>query len=344
MGNRQSAIVPVRSLPLAALNRRVSPCLRAFVASCLVVTTTALAQSGGGYVIKKSTVDAGGHSNLTGGAYKLGGSVGQPDAANLSGGGYTLTGGFWAPTSPCAIAAAAIAETILDSSGLTVPSVKNRFLSFSVGAPGLQRAVRVKFVSLPGAFGILNGTSRWVDTPFTASELPSKNLADPVGTEASFMAAKLSTTPVFNDWSTFGMVHVYDERIIPSRKQPALPLEPAIYWIQITCEACDPNVEASYSPPLVIQNPRWGDLTALAGNPAQFRAPDGIVSVTDDVIGLLNKFGGAVGAPIKARAEMQGVGAGGPASLVNGKIEIGDALAVLGAFSGGSYPFPPPAP
>jgi len=55
------------------------------------------AQSGGGYNIKKSTIDGGGVTFHTGGAYRLGGTVGQHDAGNLSGGGYKLTGGFWSP-------------------------------------------------------------------------------------------------------------------------------------------------------------------------------------------------------------------------------------------------------
>ena len=62
---------------------------------------SAFAQSGGGYVITKSTIDSGGHSNLTdvGGAYILGGTVGQHDAAVLAdvGGAYKLSGGFWSP-------------------------------------------------------------------------------------------------------------------------------------------------------------------------------------------------------------------------------------------------------
>ena len=41
------------------------------------------------------TVDGGGWTFSTGGAYSLGGTVGQPDAGALTGGEYTLNGGFW---------------------------------------------------------------------------------------------------------------------------------------------------------------------------------------------------------------------------------------------------------
>jgi len=54
-------------------------------------------KSGGGCNIKKSTIDSGGHSNLTAGGYKLGGTVGQNDASDHTGGGYVLTGGFGSP-------------------------------------------------------------------------------------------------------------------------------------------------------------------------------------------------------------------------------------------------------
>jgi hypothetical protein len=41
------------------------------------------------------TVDGGGATFSRGGAYALGGTIGQPDAGVLRGGGYTLAGGFW---------------------------------------------------------------------------------------------------------------------------------------------------------------------------------------------------------------------------------------------------------
>ena len=59
------------------------------------VRYVALAQSGGPYDLTWSSVDSGGHIFSTGGAYTLGGTVGQPDAGLLTGGDYTLGGGFW---------------------------------------------------------------------------------------------------------------------------------------------------------------------------------------------------------------------------------------------------------
>lgn len=61
----------------------------------LIGTSTASAQSGGGYDLTWSTLDGGGYTFSVGGGYQLGGTIGQPDAGALSGGGYTLSGGFW---------------------------------------------------------------------------------------------------------------------------------------------------------------------------------------------------------------------------------------------------------
>lgn len=63
---------------------------------------TADSPSGGSYTIDVWTVDGGG-STSSGGAYEIGGTIGQPDADPLqptSGGAYELTGGFWPSLAP----------------------------------------------------------------------------------------------------------------------------------------------------------------------------------------------------------------------------------------------------
>ena len=60
-----------------------------------LLSSVALAQTGGGYDLTWSTIDGGGYTFSEGGGYSLGGTIGQPDAGVLSGGGYTLAGGFW---------------------------------------------------------------------------------------------------------------------------------------------------------------------------------------------------------------------------------------------------------
>ncbi len=69
----------------------------------LLLAPVALTQSGGDtstmlsadYALTWSTVDSGGWTFSTGGAYSLGGTAGQPDAGLLTGGDYDLGGGFW---------------------------------------------------------------------------------------------------------------------------------------------------------------------------------------------------------------------------------------------------------
>ena len=46
------------------------------------------------YEITWYTIDGGG-GTLSGGAYTLDGTLGQPDAGTLNGGSYTLDGGYW---------------------------------------------------------------------------------------------------------------------------------------------------------------------------------------------------------------------------------------------------------
>lgn len=55
----------------------------------------ASAQSGGSYDLTWNTFDSGGATFSTGGAFQLGGTIGQADAGTMSGGGYALNGGFW---------------------------------------------------------------------------------------------------------------------------------------------------------------------------------------------------------------------------------------------------------
>ncbi len=59
-----------------------------------ILVSSALAQSGGPYVLEWSTIDGGGGVS-SGGPYVLSGTIGQPDAGNLAGGQYEVLGGFW---------------------------------------------------------------------------------------------------------------------------------------------------------------------------------------------------------------------------------------------------------
>ena len=59
--------------------------------------------AGVGYALDWWTVDGGGGA-LSGGAYTLMGTAGQPDAGPvLEGGGYALVGGFWNAAAECRV-------------------------------------------------------------------------------------------------------------------------------------------------------------------------------------------------------------------------------------------------
>lgn len=74
---------------------RTTAFLTLALAAALIGATAAHAQSGGAYDLRWNTPAHGGQTFATGGAYSLGGSVGQPDAGSLAGGAYALQGGFW---------------------------------------------------------------------------------------------------------------------------------------------------------------------------------------------------------------------------------------------------------
>ena len=53
------------------------------------------AQVGGAFDLSWLTIDGGGSTPSTGGAFSLNGTAGQPDAGQASGGAFSLLGGFW---------------------------------------------------------------------------------------------------------------------------------------------------------------------------------------------------------------------------------------------------------
>ncbi|HOX26147.1 MAG TPA: FlgD immunoglobulin-like domain containing protein [Candidatus Krumholzibacteria bacterium] len=79
----------------AAPQDRGRPAFLVWLGAVVVYAIAAQAQVGGPYDLSWSTIDGGGGTPSTGGAYSLGGTIGQPDAGATSGGSYELQGGFW---------------------------------------------------------------------------------------------------------------------------------------------------------------------------------------------------------------------------------------------------------
>ncbi len=75
-----------------------TPCFALAIAAVLAVKVAAQTE------INWSTIDGGGHTFSTGGAFELGGTIGQPDAQVapvMTGASFELTGGFWPVTQVC---------------------------------------------------------------------------------------------------------------------------------------------------------------------------------------------------------------------------------------------------
>jgi hypothetical protein len=73
--------------------KRSSMKIGLWVIALLVVASTVLASSGGGYTLDWYKVSSGGGA-ISGGGFNLTSTIGQADAGLMSGGSYNLTGGF----------------------------------------------------------------------------------------------------------------------------------------------------------------------------------------------------------------------------------------------------------
>jgi len=67
-----------------------------FAAALLVLVGwgSSIAQTGGGYGLTWSSIDAGSPTQSAGAGYLLGGTMGQPETGRLAGGAYVMDGGF----------------------------------------------------------------------------------------------------------------------------------------------------------------------------------------------------------------------------------------------------------
>ncbi len=128
------------------------------------------------------------------------------------------------------------------------------------------------------------------------------------------------------------VLSLHHEGIIPN----------GVYDIQVIDQQC-PNDEGSYSTPLTMTQSRWGDVCGPGPGGACSAVADGIVDVTNDVLGILDKFSNLNNLQ-KARADIEGVGLP-PPQEVDMKVNVAmDVLYALSAFMGAPYPFAPSGP
>ncbi len=237
-------------------------------------------------------------------------------------------------------------ETLPDLFGNPI-SQKGRYLSFIAQDDGHTGYVRVTFVDLPAPYDSWNGVEMYVNPPLPYCENAGVSTPVPPATECpeavgglpsdTFLASTLSCSPPeAYDWASAGVVHVFDEGIVPL----------GIYHIQMADSSCSTGVESSFSDPLVMQQTKWGDCvedcTTIPCSPPLGTTNTGI----GDVTAVLDKWKNLPGNLMKARADMEGSPAGDH-RVPDQAINITDVTYTLGAFLGQQYPgpgFPPPSP
>src|SRR3989344_7350347 len=166
---------------------------------------------------------------------------------------------------------------------------KNRYISFIPNNTG-STALRVKLTSLhhpapptSGSkdFSAFEGQYRWVGPPGVYREAE--------GDSRTFKAAQLQCEPYYTDWGSVGLIHVTGAEIVPS----------SIYEVQMINQGCNVGDSSCYSPSLIVNTSRWGDVE-LPFNPPTSEQPNVI-----DIASVVNKLKGLVGAPPKVQTKLQ---------------------------------------
>jgi len=211
---------------------------------------------------------------------------------------------------------------------------KNRYISFLPGNPGELTALRVTLTTMPPEFAAHQGTQVWVGEPIEVCENSGQSTPPPEGCGPAWVpggpaltmqSANLQATQYCHDFGSVGLMHVTDCQVVPS----------ATYEVQAIDCATDPGNEANYSTPLTINTSMWGDICNTYDG-THWTAPNGTIDVTLDVTACLEKFKNAFGAPIKARADVDG-------NTPEWKVNVStDVTRILDAFKGQPYPFAGP--
>lgn len=197
------------------------------------------------------------------------------------------------------------------------PEARNRYLSFSSGNAGRRTALRVQFTNMPEEFQQFEGLTMWVDNPAEVSELPG--LTDTSPPVSRF--ARLSCEPVIRDWGADGLIHVFDDEIVPG----------AVIAVQETEIGCGDLVgtDTGFSSAYTIVAPQWGDVVAPFAVPG-LAQPDFV-----DITTIVDKFRNIPGAPSKAVVDLD-------PDLPNQVIDFNDIVGAVDAFRGFAYPFDGP--
>lgn len=201
---------------------------------------------------------------------------------------------------------------------------KNRYLSFRAATGDGQEAVQVEFLSLPG-YEYAEGRIMWVQEPHPVTEDAGSSANWPPPT---FWLAELGCTPFYTYWTTYGVVDVYDDAIIPG----------ATFGLRAIHESCDPTNAANYSSALEVSMSAVGDLVGIC-DVTPCTPPQGVVDFVD-VVAVVDKFKNDPSAPRKARSDLINSDISQPRP--DQKVDFLDICYCVEAFR--SVPRPPPGP
>jgi len=262
----------------------------------------------------------------------------------------------------CVLSGEPTVQVQFSAAGLAEP--KNRVLPIKAGEEGVNQTIRVTWGDMPnwaGGHELLEGQKKWLLEPFRVCEnsgdgqdtVPPDCGPAPGQPQKWFWAAGLTCDSAgawFGDLAGLtdfcsgsgeacasdgdcaqgtcgvdGVIHIVDDGITPTKNEN----QQAIYTVQVVAEGCVLSDQASFSDPLVITQPLYGDLVATDPS-CPMPPPNGIASLIPDVTTGLNKFSNGFCAAKKMRVDLE-------PSTLDFKVGIIDVLKALDAFSGGEY-------
>jgi len=216
----------------------------------------------------------------------------------------------------------------------TVPDLgsgtKNRYLSFAAGEAGQQQAIQVTFASLPG-FAYAESRTMWVQAPYPITEASGSDSPEP---EPTYMAAELACQPYYTDWSTLGVIDIFDDAIIPG----------GAYEVRVLDSGCDPAHSGSYSAPLDVAMTIPGDVVGDCAD-CPCTSPNGVIDFVD-ISAIVEKFKntpclpGGPGVPRKAKADLINSTVTFP--MPDNKVDFVDISYCVDAFRGAAAALPGP--
>ncbi len=206
-------------------------------------------------------------------------------------------------------------------------TAKNRFLTIDPGNPGQQTALSVTILDLPAPNQDKIGTTMWLGAPQEICE-NSSQISPPVGgcgpapglASKSFLAAPLTCTPEFRDWTVDGVLAAYGDAIIPGGVYD-------VKAVNLGCFSADVSV---CTKSFRAETAKWGDIVSNCLD-CPCGPAEGQNAITD-VLALVNKFQNSFCAPAKSRTDIE------PGSI-DFLVTISDVLQGLGGFSGNPFPF-----